>query len=118
MDESPLDKLRKTSSRAHAQERRNTRAYAMLDIRQRNGDRLALPYAYLVAIELQMQEQVAPVLVLSFTSHEVQVFGRNLQQLYEELTAHACAILVEDDSEFDDGRAAVHIERIVTARMM
>jgi hypothetical protein len=69
----------------------------MLDIRLSTGDRIALPYAYLVSIEYELVSG----LLLQFTSHSVLVQGRNLDRLYDGFLKQLIEWIAEEDPMYD-----------------
>ena len=69
-----------------------------LDIKLRTGDRWGLPYAYKTAIEFNLSGD----LTIHFTTHTINIKGRNLSPLYDALVAHRVAQILEHDNEFDD----------------
>ena len=80
----------------------------MLDIVFRNGDRIALPYAYLVGVALVGNQSLA----MDFTERRIEVTGRNLRVLYEHLLDHTARSIEESLVEFDDGKQVCWIETI------
>ncbi len=80
----------------------------MLDIVFRNGDRIALPYAYLVGVALVVNQSLA----MDFTERRIEVTGRNLRVLYEHLLDHTVKRIEESLVEFDDGNQVCWIETI------
>lgn len=80
----------------------------MLDIVFRNGDRIALPYAYLVGLALVGNQSLA----MDFTERRIEVTGRNLRVLYEHLLDHTARRIEESLVEFDDGEQVCWIETI------
>jgi hypothetical protein len=72
----------------------------MLDIRQPNGNRLALPYIGLLAIVHDPSEGIT----LKFQTHDVRLSGSNLQPLYTALTLHHVQwVAVSDEGSKGDG---------------
>lgn len=80
----------------------------MLDIVFRNGDRMALPYAYLIGVALVGNQSLA----MDFTERRIEVTGRNLRVLYEHLLDQTARRIEESLVEFDDGEHACWIENI------
>ncbi len=59
----------------------------MLDVHVEAGTRYGLPYIALIALEFDPSEGI----VLHFSSHRVQIFGRRLDSLYKALLLHQVA---------------------------
>ncbi len=81
----------------------------MLDIGLKSGDRIALPYSYLIAVELS----AGTALRLTFTEHLVTVTGRNLLILYKHLMAQTARVIEESTAGFDDNRTQSWVESVV-----
>lgn len=82
----------------------------MLDIRQKEGDRTALPYAYFTAFKFDKSGN----LVLEHTSHLVTIRGRNLGSLYTALLNHQVTFIQEEDIRYDTSKESdTFIETIV-----
>jgi hypothetical protein len=65
--------------------------------------RLALPYALLLRVELSVDETGC---ILNFATHEVRIRGRHLQAVYLAVSqAQAVQIGVGDSARFSDGDA-------------
>jgi hypothetical protein len=75
----------------------------MLDIRLITSDRVALPYSYLVSIEYEKTTG----LMLSFTSHQVLIKGRNLDPLYEGFLSQRVEYIQANDEMHDTGPDAI-----------
>jgi hypothetical protein len=87
----------------------------MLDIVQRNGDRQALPYPYLVKVKLIGNAK----LELTFTEEVVTLTGRNLGPVYQQLLLHAVWRIEESSTGFDDPQQESWIETVtVKARAL
>ncbi len=115
MPSSPLDSIR---SKRHAAERRNTPQALMLDLRFASGDRLALPYAYMVSVQLHGSSAEDLSLELMFTTHRVQVFGRNLQELYGPILTHSLDAIDESHTPIDGGgEEDVFVSRLESSRL-
>jgi hypothetical protein len=80
----------------------------MLDIVRRNGDRLALPYPYLVSCQLTGNAK----LELIFTEHAVTLTGRNLGHLYQSVIMQSVWRVEESDTGFDDTKQVCWVESI------
>ncbi|MDX2147937.1 MAG: hypothetical protein SFZ23_10475 [Planctomycetota bacterium] len=80
----------------------------MLDIGLKSGDRIALPYAYLIAVELS----AGTALRLTFTEHLVTVTGRNLSILYKHILAQTAKEIDESTAGFDDNRTQSWVESV------
>ncbi len=76
---------------------RNEVQPAMLDIRSIARDSVALPYAYLEMIQFNPSK----ALVLTFTTCEVRIIGRNLPELYAGLVNHSVQYIQEKDARHD-----------------
>jgi hypothetical protein len=72
----------------------------MLDIVFKNGDRVALPYHYLVRARIRGQTTIE----LEFTNCTATIVGRNLMGLFQHLIAHSARRIWESKTEFDDGK--------------
>jgi hypothetical protein len=82
----------------------------MLDVRQKNGDRTALPYSYFTAFRFNKSGE----LVLEHTSYHVSISGRNLGELYGYLLNHRVIFVQEEDPKYDTTEeSATFIEKIV-----
>jgi len=77
---------------------RNVSQYMMLDVAKRSGERVALPYSYLTAGELQNDGQG---LTLLFATHKVKVRGRGMRYLYERILTHSLQKIAESDGSLD-----------------
>jgi len=71
----------------------------MLDVRQKNGDKIALPYSYLTAMYLHGSAEIR----LKFTGCTVTLKGRNLDHLYVSLLNHRVEYVKEEDPLYDEG---------------
>lgn len=71
----------------------------MLDVRQKTGDRTALPYSYLTAILLNASGEI----LLEYSGHSVIIRGRNLGDLYTALINHRVDYVQEEDLRYDTG---------------
>ena len=71
----------------------------MLDVRQKNGDKIALPYSYLTAIYIYGAAEIR----LHFTGCTVILRGRNLDHLYASLLNHRVEYVKEEDLRYDEG---------------
>lgn len=72
----------------------------MLDIVFKNGDRVALPYHYLVRARIRGQATIE----LEFTNCTVTITGRNLMVLFQQLIAHSARRIWESKHQFDEGK--------------
>jgi hypothetical protein len=80
----------------------------MIDFVQRNGDRTALPYAYLVSVKLEGGQSVE----LSFTESVVTIAGRGLAVLYQHLLAQTARVIEESGTGFDDDRQRCWVQTV------
>ena len=80
----------------------------MVDLVFKNGDRLALPYSYLTAVELDASGRI----VLGYAARTVVIAGRALGPLYQGLVVHLVRRIHESPSPFDDGEQATWIKSI------
>jgi hypothetical protein len=69
----------------------------MLELRFMNGNRLALGYPYLVAVEFDL----SGIITLQFSGRVVTVEGVNLGPVYMALLNHSVGYLQEQDAERD-----------------
>lgn len=76
---------------------RNEVQPAMLDIRSIARDSVALPYAYLEMIQFNPSK----ALVLTFTTCEVRIIGRNLAELYAGLLTHSVFHIQEKNVRYE-----------------
>lgn len=81
----------------------------MLDLVFKSGDRLALPYSYLMAIELDVGGNVT----LTYPSRRIDIEGRDLVPLHNALLAHLVRRVTEAGSAFDPGAKNTWIKSIV-----
>lgn len=65
----------------------------ILEFQRKSESWFGFPYHCLMNIEYQPHER----LVLTFSTHEVVILGRNLKHLYDEIVSHKCACVVEMD---------------------
>lgn len=72
----------------------------MLDIRPRNGARLALPYTALRKVEYD--PDAMPPLTITFSSHVVTVEGRHLESLYLAVVGQRAQAVVEQNPRHDE----------------
>ncbi|MEL6396621.1 MAG: hypothetical protein AAFQ71_11560 [Planctomycetota bacterium] len=86
---------------------------AMLDLRFRTGNRLALPYSYLGSVEYDPK----PLITLGFPRHTVTISGRALSSVYTAISNHTAIAIVEDKSGFDDGGDQPFVESISVESM-
>ena len=70
----------------------------MLDVRQKTGDRAALPYAYLTFIHFNKSGDIR----LEYSGHTVSIRGRNLGDLYNALLNHRVDYVQEADLQYED----------------
>lgn len=83
----------------------------MIDLVFKNGDRIGLPYAYLLKVHLSGGGK----LELSFTDTTVTITGRNLGLLYQHLLAQTARRIEESLTGFDDERRESWVEGIQLA---
>lgn len=84
------------------------RSPRMIDFVLKNGDRKALPYAYLVRADLTGGE----ALEVTFTECVVRIRGRNLGPLYQHVIAQSAQRVEESGTGFDDDRQQSWVEAI------
>lgn len=80
----------------------------MLDLRFRDGKRVAMPYGYLSQAELEPAQR----LVLRFASATVTISGRNLDQIYIAVLSHTAIAIVQAEATFDAGGDGPYVEGI------
>ncbi len=80
----------------------------MIDLVLKNGDRTALPYAYLVQTRLRGGASIE----LTFTESVVTITGRGMAVLYKHLLAQTASCIGETASGFDDDRLQTWVEAI------
>ena len=86
----------------------------MLDVRQKNGDRTALPYSYFTAFRFDKSGN----LVLEHTAYHITISGRNLDELYGYLLNHRVIFVQEEDPKYDTvEESATFIEKIVVQEL-
>lgn len=71
---------------------------AMLDLRLKTGDAVALPYSYLTAVEYD----AGGTLRLKFVGHSVTLTGRNLRRVYDGLVQHRVRYVQEESALYDE----------------
>lgn len=69
----------------------NSGQEVMLELRFRNGNAIALGYAYLVSVSFDPSEGIR----LEFTGHEVLITGTNLTKLFRGLVHHKITYIQE-----------------------
>jgi hypothetical protein len=82
----------------------------MLDLEQKNGNHLALPYSSLMSVTLDPSK----LLVAHFAGHLVKITGVNLLGIYEALTKRAAGKLVEVGNRPDKPAEGVPLIRTMT----
>ena len=82
----------------------------MLDFRPARGPWLALPYQSLRRVEYDPDRN--PSLSIEFSSHIIEVTGRNLQSVYTAVTGHRASVLAEVSEMYIEEEGAVFIERM------
>ena len=76
---------------------RALRPVLMLDVRTLTGERVALAYSYLTSVFFD----ISGVMVLSFTSHDVHIEGRNLAVIYDGVLAHRVRYVQELNPDYE-----------------
>ncbi|MEI8022501.1 MAG: hypothetical protein WCH39_30105 [Schlesneria sp.] len=76
----------------------NRRPEIMLEFRLKTGDSLALGYALLLSAVWNRSEGI----VLEFTTHRIDLAGRNLRHIYRAIVSHRLAYVRELNSPSDD----------------
>jgi hypothetical protein len=77
--------------------RRGQGQEVMLDIRQTNGNRIALPYALLVGIAFDASGEMR----LFYTERSIVIQGRGLLPIYEGLLDHTIRFIQEDSARYE-----------------
>jgi hypothetical protein len=96
--------------RSQAMRKGLARPMLFLDIEASDGDRYGLPYALMLGVVLRRGgEQV--FLEITFTSHLVRVFGRNLHEVYPLVLTNVLGFL-EASPGVEPEKAAFWIDRI------
>ena len=86
----------------------------MLDLRPARGAWMALPYQSLRGVEYDPDRN--PSMTIEFSSHVIEVTGRNLQSVYTAVVGHRAAVLAEVSELYIEEEGAVFIERLVIRR--
>lgn len=82
----------------------------MLDLEQKNGNHLALPYSSLMFVTLDPSK----FLIANFAGHLVKITGLNLLGIYEALTKRAAGKLVELGDRPDKPAEGIPLIRTMT----
>ena len=82
----------------------------MLDLRPARGAWIALPYQSLRGIEYDPDRK--PSLTIEFSSHVIEVTGRNLQSVYTAVVGHRASVLAEVSEMYVEEEGTVFIERL------
>ncbi|MEN1704594.1 MAG: hypothetical protein AAGJ54_03640 [Planctomycetota bacterium] len=80
----------------------------MLDLRFGTGNRVALPYSYLQAVELDPSKK----LVLTYADRQVTIRGRHLDVLHAALTTNTAIAITESAVLFDRDEEGPFVEKI------
>ncbi|MFG0305754.1 MAG: hypothetical protein ACF8Q5_06020 [Phycisphaerales bacterium JB040] len=86
----------------------------MLDLRPARGAWMALPYQSLRGVEYIPDRN--PSMTIEFSSHVIEVTGRNLQSVYTAVVGHRASVLAEVSELYIEEEGAVFIERLVIRR--
>ncbi len=81
----------------------------MLDLVQKDGSRIGLPYSYLFEVQLTGDGAV----VLRYADKHATIRGRNLLPLYNSLLAHTVRRISVSPTPFDNEEAASWVKEIV-----
>jgi|GEM_PF-2129589 len=81
---------------------------AMLDLRFRDGKRLALPYGYITSVGFDPSNGIE----VRMTDQVVTITGRHLLPVYSAITSHTALAIIEAPSQFDEGGDEPFVDRI------
>jgi len=80
-----------------------------LILQQRGGERTALSYGYLSAVQFKPEEGV----MLQFVGHAVSITGRRLAEVFEAIASHRALTIAEAPGNFDTDPKSPFVEAIV-----
>ena len=80
----------------------------MLDFEFKNGDHIAMPYAYLTKMTYNLSEGIK----IEWGAFSIQVEGRNLKELYNYLVNHKVKSIKEVIDQDNIPEAALFIDKI------
>ncbi len=82
---------------------------AMLDLRFKNGNRVALPYGYITSLVLDPSVG----LQIRMADCVVKIKGRLLEPIYKAIANHTALAVVECQSGFDEGGDVPFVQSII-----
>ncbi len=80
----------------------------MLDLRMRTGNRIAIPYGYILKVLLDPSKAVE----IQTSDQTFLIAGRNLLPIYSAITSHTALAITEAPSQFDAGDDEPFVESI------
>ena len=111
MEHDPREELRRAVHGDENESLRSAERPAMLDIRPSRGGWLALPYMTLRQVEFNPDGR--PQLRIEFSSHVVEVVGRDLEGLYLAVVGQRASVISEVQGLYvDEERAGPVVERL------
>ena len=80
----------------------------MLDIRLRTGNRIAIPYGYILKVLLDPSKSIE----IQTSDQAYLIAGRNLMPIYSAVTNHTALAVAEAPTQFDAGENEPFVESI------